>query len=216
MGLISHGIALDASPACHQRTGVDVYCSQSSLRYFVEFDCLQLGEDTSWVLSAGQHTGSCQQSRITTLEHDPPTHPLIAMRARGASRTLTAVVTPPARSVSSPGQVSISQTHTRGLCASQCLYVSLVTRVIDRQNWTVLTSYDAQGSTPPSRRWTASEVRCRTRVPPARRAFRTLILTVCQPGLNVRGQGESRQPSALDPSITCHTPSTPWCTDELS
>ena len=123
VGLISHGIALDASPACHQRTGVDVYCSQSSLRYFVEFDCLQLGEDTSWVLSAGQHTGSCQQSRITTLEHDPPTHPLIAMRARGASRTLTAVVTPPARTVSSPGQVSISQTHTRGLCARLVLAV---------------------------------------------------------------------------------------------
>ena len=123
MGLISHGIALDASPACHQRTGVDVYCSQSSLRYFVEFDCLQLGEDTSWVLGAGQHTGSCQQSRITTLEHDPPTHPLIAMRARGASRTLTAVVTPPARTVSSPGQVSISQTHNRGLCARLVLAV---------------------------------------------------------------------------------------------
>ena len=115
MAVRSHGIALDASPACHQRTGVDVYCSQSSLRYFVEFDCLQLGEDTSWVLGAGQHTGSCQQSRITTLEHDPPTHPLIAMRARGASRTLTAVVTHPARTVTSSGQLSISQTHTRGM-----------------------------------------------------------------------------------------------------
>ena len=67
---------------------------------------------------------------------------------------------------------------------------------------------DKPDDTSLSRRWTASEVRCRTRVPPARRAFGTLILTVCQPGLNVRGQGESRQPSALDPSITCHTPST--------
>ena len=45
-----------------------------------------------------------------------PTHLLIAMmRARGTSRTLTAVVTHPARTVTSPGQVSISQTHTRGL-----------------------------------------------------------------------------------------------------
>ena len=37
------------------------------------------------------------------------------MRARGASRTLTAFVTHQARTVTSPGQVSISQTHTRGL-----------------------------------------------------------------------------------------------------
>ena len=45
------------------------------------------------------------------------------MRARGASRTLTAVVTHQARTVSPPGQVSIYQTHTRGLCARLVLEV---------------------------------------------------------------------------------------------
>ena len=126
MGLVwlsSHGFDPDASPACHLRAVVDVYCSQSSLRYFVELDCLQLGEDTSWALRSGWPIGSCQQTRKTTLEHDPPTHPLTAMRARGASRTLTAVVTRSARTVTSPGQVSISQTHTRGLCARLVLEV---------------------------------------------------------------------------------------------
>ena len=39
------------------------------------------------------------------------------MRAKGAIRTLTAVVTRPARTVTSPGQVRISQTHNRGLFA---------------------------------------------------------------------------------------------------
>ena len=126
MGLVwlsSHGFAPDASPACHLRAVVDVYCSQSSLRYFVELDCLQLGEDTSWALSAGYPTGSCQHSRKMTLEHDPPTHPLTAMRARGASRTLTAVVARPARTVTSPGQVSIFRARTRGLCARLVLEV---------------------------------------------------------------------------------------------
>ena len=42
----------------------------------------------------------------------------------------------------------------------------------------------------------------------ARRVFKTLILTVCQQGLNAGGQGESREPIALDPFIPCHTPST--------
>jgi hypothetical protein len=115
VGLVSHGIALDASPACHQRTGVDVYCSQSSLRYFVEFDCLQLGEDTSWVLGAGQHTGSCQQSRITTLEHDPPTHPLIAMRMCLLSHGPKDVSSQPQDGARVPGLVPLAVRHPRAI-----------------------------------------------------------------------------------------------------
>ena len=34
------------------------------------------------------------------------------------------------------------------------------------------------------------------------------MLTVCQQGVNAGGQGESREPIALDPFIPCHTPST--------
>ena len=53
-----------------------------------------------------------------------PTHPLTSRCAlKGASRTLTAVVTPPARTVSPPGQGSILQTHTRGLYTRLVLVV---------------------------------------------------------------------------------------------
>jgi len=102
---------------------VDVSCTPSSLRCFVELDSLQLREDTSWAVGAGRVTGERQQSCTTTLQHDP--QPILSSRCalRGASRTLTAVMTRPARTVSPPGQGSISQTHTRGLCNQLVLVV---------------------------------------------------------------------------------------------
>ena len=47
--------------------------------------------------------------------------------------------------------------------------------------------------------WTVSRLKDTTRLPPARRAFKTLILTACKQGLNAEGQGESWEPSALEP-----------------
>ena len=61
------------------------------------------------------------------------------MRARGASRTLTAIVTRSARTVTSPGQVSIYQTHTRGLCARLVLEVPVeVCAGADTERWVSL------------------------------------------------------------------------------